>query len=147
MEIWGLTLQNHFGNHGQFRRKKATHSLDKSTSEETPREIGKAGIRISDDSPVEHLGDEFVSVGIPAPALLPTVESPTSKFNDGNAKGFWNHFMFRRRSGFQSVLPIQNNEVHQEKCRAIPFWQVMALSPMAYLNTSCNTGYQQAYYT
>ncbi|KAG7458896.1 hypothetical protein MATL_G00225530 [Megalops atlanticus] len=43
-----------------------------------------------------------------------------------NAKKFWNHFMFRRRSDFQSIIPIRNNEVHQEKCRALPFLQSVA---------------------
>ncbi|KAJ8339822.1 hypothetical protein SKAU_G00344550 [Synaphobranchus kaupii] len=49
--------------------------------------------------------------------------SPTDAPSLKNAKKFWNHFVFRRRSDFQSILPIRNNEVHQEKCRAIPFLQ------------------------
>ncbi|XP_064193724.1 cerberus-like isoform X1 [Anguilla rostrata] len=54
----------------------------------------------------------------PADNLNPT-DAPSLK----NAKKFWNHFMLRRRSDFQSILPIRNNEVHQEKCRKIPFLQ------------------------
>ncbi|KAJ8247443.1 hypothetical protein GJAV_G00246450 [Gymnothorax javanicus] len=51
---------------------------------------------------------------------------PTDAPSLKNAKKFWNHFVFRRRSDFQSVLPIRNNEVHQERCRAIPFLQRVA---------------------
>ncbi|XP_052399361.1 cerberus-like [Carassius gibelio] len=40
-----------------------------------------------------------------------------------NAKGFWNQFMFRGKSGFRFVLPINNVEVRQEKCRALTFSQ------------------------
>uniref|UniRef100_A0AAY4ABJ1 CTCK domain-containing protein n=1 Tax=Denticeps clupeoides TaxID=299321 RepID=A0AAY4ABJ1_9TELE len=41
----------------------------------------------------------------------------------GNTKKFWNQFLFQRKPGFQSVLPIDLSEVHQEKCRALPFFQ------------------------
>ncbi|XP_050961998.1 cerberus-like [Labeo rohita] len=40
-----------------------------------------------------------------------------------NAKGFWNQFMFRGKSGFRYVLPIRNAEVRQEKCRSFTFSQ------------------------
>ncbi|KAJ8373036.1 hypothetical protein AAFF_G00271640 [Aldrovandia affinis] len=60
------------------------------------------------------------------PTPLVDIWSPTDSPPLKNAKKFWNHFMFRRRSGFQSILPIGNNEVHQQKCHAIPFSQSVA---------------------
>ncbi|MBN3310261.1 CER1 protein, partial [Amia calva] len=40
-----------------------------------------------------------------------------------NAKKFWDHFVFRRRSDSQSILPITNNQVQQDTCRTLPFLQ------------------------
>ncbi|XP_028661861.1 cerberus-like [Erpetoichthys calabaricus] len=55
-----------------------------------------------------------------AQARRPHGQAPHLK----NAKKFWNHFMFRRRSDSQeTVLPIKTNELQQETCRALPFAQ------------------------
>nr|XP_023685430.1 cerberus-like [Paramormyrops kingsleyae] len=70
-------------------------------------------------------GYQATDSGIQKPTSSVDLMSPTDTPLK-NAKKFWNHFMFRRRSDFQSIIPIRNNEVHQEKCRAVPFFQSVA---------------------
>uniref|UniRef100_A0AAY5F2H8 CTCK domain-containing protein n=1 Tax=Electrophorus electricus TaxID=8005 RepID=A0AAY5F2H8_ELEEL len=48
---------------------------------------------------------------------------PTYQPASRDAKLLWNHFMFRRKSEFQTIMSIRNNEVHQEKCRTLSFTQ------------------------
>ncbi|NXT44168.1 CER1 protein, partial [Pelecanoides urinatrix] len=41
-----------------------------------------------------------------------------------DAKKFWDHFMLKKNSASEEVvLPIKTNEMHQEKCRTLPFPQ------------------------
>ncbi|NWH77494.1 CER1 protein, partial [Piaya cayana] len=41
-----------------------------------------------------------------------------------DAKKFWDHFILKKNSASKEiVLPIKNNEMHQENCRTLPFSQ------------------------
>lgn len=98
-------------NHEQSREQET--DLGRSIDEDS---FSETAVRTSDNPSLR------TGLGLPA-----SDAAPTSTQNHRNAKGFWNHFLFRRRSRFQSILPIQNNEVHALKCRAIPFSQVRSL--------------------
>lgn len=125
IDVWGLSFQSHFKPH-RLRRKLESYSLG--TNDQTPREPSTPTFY---HSPAGH-SDVGLSVPVGPPGSTRLPQGPTNKPNDRDAKGFWNHFLFRRRPGFQSVLPIQNNEVRQEKCRAIPFLQVRKITAAAF---------------
>ncbi|MBN3317020.1 CER1 protein, partial [Atractosteus spatula] len=95
----------------------AAHSLD----------LRLEGIR-SDD-----LGTKRISRLITNSLRGDVKPTPSDSFRDQasvtqfkNAKMFWNHFLFRKRSDTHTILPINNIEVLQQTCRALPFLQTVA---------------------